>query len=161
VKTPTEVSRELYGRNPFVEAVEIARYLRERSVPTDRIAVIGSEPEIYFYARRPAATGYIYTYPLMEAQRYAGRMQEEMIREIEAASPAYLVFVNVSTSWLVRPSFDPGILTWLRRYASDFEVVAVADIVSVERTEYRWDAEARNYAPKSPYSVMVFRRKPT
>src|SRR5436309_1014927 len=56
--TPTMVARRLYGGNPFPEALEVARYIRERSAPADRIAVLGSEPEIYFYSGRRAATGY-------------------------------------------------------------------------------------------------------
>ena len=50
--TPTMVARRLYGGNPFPEALEVARYIRERSAPADRIAVLGSEPEIYFYSGR-------------------------------------------------------------------------------------------------------------
>jgi len=46
---------------------------------------IGSEPEIYFYAQRHSATGYIYTYALMEEHKYAHAMPEEMEREIEQA----------------------------------------------------------------------------
>ena len=42
--SPAAISRLVYGSNPFPEAVEIARYVREHSAPTDRIAVIGSEP---------------------------------------------------------------------------------------------------------------------
>ena len=79
-QTPRDLSRTRYGSNPFVESVEIARYIREKTVPRDRIAVLGSEPEIYFYAGRKSATGYIYTYPLMEPQPYASRMQDEMIQ---------------------------------------------------------------------------------
>ena len=33
------------GENPFVEPVQIAQYIRERSLPDDRIAVLGSEPQ--------------------------------------------------------------------------------------------------------------------
>src|SRR5262249_58180156 len=54
--TPVQVSRFIYGRNPFPESVEVARYIRERSAPGDRIAVVGSEPQIYFYAHRRSAT---------------------------------------------------------------------------------------------------------
>src|SRR6267142_123163 len=89
--TPTMVARRLYGGNPFPEALEVARYIRERSAPADRIAVLGSEPEIYFYSGRRAATGYLHTYPLMEAQPYAARMQREMVGQIERARPAFLV----------------------------------------------------------------------
>ena len=86
-------SRLTYGTNPFPESLKIAQYLKEHTSSEDSIAVLGSEPQIYFYAHRHTATGYIYMYPLMEPQPYALRMQEEMIREIEASRPAYLVFV--------------------------------------------------------------------
>jgi len=55
------------------------------------VAVIGSEPEIYFYAQRHSATGFIYTYSLMEEQRFALAMQKQMIREIEEAKPFRVV----------------------------------------------------------------------
>src|SRR3989449_10778808 len=103
---PERVTRELFGLSPFPESVEIARYLRSRTAEGERIAVIGSEPEIYFYAGRRGATGYIYMYPLMEDQPYAARMQRQMIDEIEAARPRFVVLVNASASWNVRPQSD-------------------------------------------------------
>ena len=56
---------------------------------------LGSEPEIYFYSHRHSATGYIYTYGLMEPQKYAHQMQQEMIHEIERASPKDLMSVGI------------------------------------------------------------------
>src|SRR5438132_7656877 len=106
---PSDVVRMIYGPNPFSEAVRVAEYLRGHSNPTDTIAVLGSEPEIYFYAHRHSATGYIYTYGLMEHQRYAMQMQLEMMREIEGARPKYLVFVSVTTSWLKHSNSETAI----------------------------------------------------
>ena len=83
-KPPGEITRDVYGANPFPESVEIARYIRNRTDVADTIVVLGSEPQIYFYAKRRAATGYIYTYSLMEKHEFARRMQEQMIAEIEA-----------------------------------------------------------------------------
>src|SRR5256886_1770450 len=127
--TPTMVARRLYGGNPFPEALEVARYIRERSAPADRIAVLGSEPEIYFYSGRRAATGYLHTYPLMEAQPYAAQMQREMVGQIERGRPAFLVYVNVPASWLINDNPDPFVLTWLeayhRRYSQRVRVVAI------------------------------------
>ncbi|MGH8023058.1 MAG: ArnT family glycosyltransferase, partial [Limisphaerales bacterium] len=97
---PAAVSRAIYGMNPFPEAVEIGHYLSTHCPSNGRIAVLGSEPEIYFYSRRRAATGYIVTYALMERQPYAARMQKEMISQIEKARPDYVVFVHVPVSWL-------------------------------------------------------------
>jgi hypothetical protein len=110
-----QLSRQVYGANPLVEAENIGRYIRAHTAPDDRIAVLGSEPEIYFYAGRKSATGYIYTYALMERQPYSLQMQHEVIREIEAAHPAYLVFVPIHTSWLPMRTEEP-IPRWSERY---------------------------------------------
>lgn len=157
---PRDLSRARYGFNPFVEAPAIAAYLREHTAPEDRIAVVGSEPEIYFYAQRTSATAYIYTYPLMEPQPFARRMQEEMIQQIEAAHPKYLVFVTISTSWLARPDSDQTILGWTKRYAARcYDVVGIADIYSAKQTEIVWDVKAANYRPRSQNLVVTLRRK--
>ncbi|MBI3826717.1 MAG: glycosyltransferase family 39 protein [Candidatus Rokubacteria bacterium] len=154
------LTREAYHANPYPEAVQVARFLRELTAPTERVAVIGSEPEIYFYARRRAATGYLYVYPLMEPQRYARQMQEEMIRQIEAAAPRYLVMVWVNYSWMAGERSDPRLVAWAEEYkVRHFERVGVADIVSADRTEYRWGPEAATYAPRSRYWLEVLRRR--
>ena len=59
----TELVRSLYQGNPFLESPEVARYLAAHTTPDDRIVVLGSEPQIYFYSDRKSATGYIYAYP--------------------------------------------------------------------------------------------------
>jgi len=156
---PAQVSRAIYGRNPFPESVEIARYIREHTAPGDRVAVVGSEPQIYFYAGRRSATGYIYTYPLMELQPYAAAMQQQMIREIETADPRYLVFVRATGSWLVREASDQTIFGWFGQYQRSFTRVGVVDIVSRRESVYRWDAEALDYAPRSDVWLMVFERE--
>jgi hypothetical protein len=157
--TTHELIRTVHDRNPIVETAEIARYIREHAGKDDRIAVIGSEPQIYFYARRPAATGYIYMYPLMESQPYAPAMQRDLIRELTAARPRYLVFVNVHASWLATPASDRTLVAWFDGYWRDFERVGIADIVSRDVTRYRWDEAARDYTPESPLWVAVFRRR--
>ncbi len=154
-----EVSRATYGANPFPEAVEIARKIAADSGPDDRVAVLGSEPEIYFYSRRLSATGHIYMYGLMESQPFARRMQEEAIREIETSAPRFVVLVNVPQSWLGRPDSDPTILTWSRAYLADhYEVAGVADIVGGGPTSYIWGKEALEYRPRSPATVYLFKR---
>jgi hypothetical protein len=157
--TPRQASRATYGANPFPEAVEIARRIEADTRPEDRVAVLGSEPEIYFYARRRSATGYIYMYGLMENQPFARDMQRAAIREIEASAPRYVAFVNVPQSWLGRPESDTSILTWSRAYlAEHYEVAGVADIQTDETTVYAWGENAITYEPRSPYVVYLFKR---
>ena len=85
----------VHTRQPISGINAIAQYIKNHTTPSDRIAVFGSEPQIYFYAQRPSVTGYIYTYGLMEDHQFSLSMQKEMITEIENAKPAYIVFVNV------------------------------------------------------------------
>ena len=146
--TPYEASRTTYGGNPFPESLQVARYLREHSSPDDRIAVLGSEPQIFFYSGRLSATGHIYMYGLMENQRYAPVMQQELIRDVESARPKFIVFVNVTTSWLIQPDSHRLIFAWARTYLQEhYERVGVVDILA-GRTVYRWDNEVCGIFPR-------------
>jgi hypothetical protein len=157
---PAALSRAVYGANPFPEAVELARYLRQHSAPDDRVAVIGSEPEIYFYAQRRGATGYIYMYPLMEAHPFSQHLQEDMIAQIERERPRYMVLVNVDPSWTMRPTSSRLILDWAERTVNaDYRPIAMAEITPGAPTVYRWGAEASATAPRSRFYVMLFERE--
>jgi len=155
-----QASRSTYGPNPFPEAVEIAKYVKANTTENDRIAVIGSEPEIYFYANRYCATGYIFTYALMEPRPLALKMQKEMIADIESTLPKYLVVVNVRTSWLQQQGSNLFIFSWLPQFLdSHYEITGVADILSKEKTEYHWDADAANYRAQSKFYMTVWKAK--
>src|SRR5262245_15379312 len=157
--TPGAAARSIYGENPFPESLEIARYIREHSPPTARIAVLGSEPQICFYARRRSATGYLYTYDLMESRNYARAMQEQMIAEIEQTRPEYMVAVNIVTSWTEWHAAERLIFTWAEDYVGrNYTLEGVVDLVSPDRTEYRWGDDAKQYRPLSKYRIQVFRR---
>lgn len=161
LQRPSDVSHTIYGGSPFPEAVPVAQYLREHTNPTDTIAVLGSEPEIYFYAHRHSATGYIYTYGLMEPQRFAGQMQREMMREIEAARPKYVVVVAVETSWLRQPNSETEIFKWIPRYMSkDFRLDGLVNIVSQKRTDYYLPLSVDPGSIRlSKYYLLIFERK--
>jgi Dolichyl-phosphate-mannose-protein mannosyltransferase len=138
--TPDQASRHIYEENPFIEAVGVADYIRARTTPDDVIAVLGSEPELYFYCRRPSATGFIYMYPLVEKQPYAGQFREQMIHEIEAARPKYVVFVNLKSSWLPPPDPDMTVANWFIKYQSrELKIVGLVEVDRSMHITYRWD----------------------
>jgi hypothetical protein len=151
--------RRMFGRNPFPEAAAIAGYIRSHGSDGDRVVVAGSEPEINFYAHRLSVTQHIYAYPLVEPQPFAARMQQEMIHDIETAKPAYIVFVDVNTSWL-HPETPNRVVEWLPGYMKPrYDPVGVADIISPEETRYAWDAAAAAYKPQSRFVLKLFRRR--
>jgi hypothetical protein len=157
--TPDQVSRAIYDQNPFPESVKIAEYLKENTKPGDRIAVMGSEPQICFYAHRRSATEHIYMYELMEPQPFALRMQEEVIAQVEKSDPRFLVLVPISTSWLQRRESERKIFSWMNRYLENYRPVMVADIYP-DHTRWLMDKEAESFTQRPGSSqVIVFKRK--
>jgi hypothetical protein len=159
--TPDAVCRSLYQREDFPEAVEIARHIRQDSAPGDTIEVLGSEPEIYFYAHRHSASGYLYMYDLMRPTPYAAAMQLELRHDIERARPRFLVVVNVPTSWARTINSNPALLDWSRGYEEQFYDLAGNVFLSPgEPADYVWGAEAAARKSGAPMSVSILKRKP-
>ena len=157
--SPNEICKRIYDANPFIESVEIAKYIEANSNKDDKIAVLGSEPEIFFYANRLSASGYIYTYSLMEDQKNYLVMQKEMINEIQTAMPKYFVYVNVSASWMLKPNSDHYIFSWTGPFlrSNDYKLIGMIDIYP-DRTIYKWDNETSNYRIGSEDYIVIYKR---
>jgi Dolichyl-phosphate-mannose-protein mannosyltransferase len=148
-----------YGSNPFQESIRIAEYLRDHSSPSDTIAILGSEPQIYFYSRRHSATGYIYTYALMEAQSYARQMQEEMISEIELARPRYLISVTMGASWSRHSDSEELIFTWANEYLNRYyKVVGLVNTLSADRIDYYFE-QVPTSVPELGSYILIYERR--
>jgi hypothetical protein len=153
-----EANRLVNGTNPFPESIKIGEYIRSQSNPNDKIAVLGSEPQIYFYSKRLSATGYIYTYALMEPQPYAHQMQEEMIHEIETSRPRFLVLVVMNKSWLTRTDSEQTIFRWADSYCeSNYEEVGLINITD-GGTDYYFSGRPAGINPTADH-ILIYRRK--
>ncbi len=161
IQTPVQIARDTYGPDPFPEAEAVAGYIRNHSQPDTRLAVLGSEPEIYFLARRHSATGFIYTYELMEPQPFARKMQDEMIGEIETSAPEFVVFAdNPLLSWARRPDSDLKIFEWWNSYQTNYTRVGLADVLSATETKFAWGAEeAARHGKIRGLGLELFQRK--
>lgn len=155
--SPEMACRKMYFPNPFPESIEIADYIKKHSAPGSTIAVLGSEPQIYFYAHRSSATSYLYTYSLMEHHRYAETMQKEMIREIENKKPEYLIWVNIPYSWFIRTNSEMLLLNWYMNYRNHYSLVGIIDLVSPAQTKHLWGDEAQGYIPGSNHVAVLQR----
>jgi hypothetical protein len=155
---PQQACTETYLDNPFMESPVIAAYLKAHTEPGETIVVLGSEPQIYFYANRRSATGYIYTYALMESHANALAMQKEMVQEIEKASPRYIVLVNMKFSWVVRPTSEKYLFDWIDQQFNKYDVVGFIDVYR-GGANYYWDAAAAGRKPVGDSYILVLRRK--
>jgi len=157
---PIEASRMMNGCNPFPESVTIGKYIKDHSSKDDLIAVIGSEPQIYFYANRNAATRFIYTYPLMEKHPYSLQMQKEMAQEIELCRPKFLVFINTQYSWLVESDSHQFIFDWFRDFHQRiYNRVGVVDLTCEIMPQFYWNESSRGRSPKSRDWIEIYERK--
>jgi hypothetical protein len=158
-----EVSRSLYDLSPFPESTEIASYLQSHTNPDDTIAVLGSEPQIFFLAHRRSASGYIYMYPMTEPEPLAPQMQADFINEIEKAKPKYVVFVNLASSWLsvIYPNAPPEhpIPDWWHGYSQNYELVGVVNMAEDKPSQFLWDEQVAGQTPLPSEEITVFRQK--
>jgi 4-amino-4-deoxy-L-arabinose transferase-like glycosyltransferase len=153
-RDPILVSRTSFAANPFPESVEIARYLEAHTEPGDRIAVLGSEPQLYFLSKRRAATGYVYTYEMMREHPHVRELQTEMIEEIESAEPRYVVMVNILASWQPARLENPDrfLLDWAGRFLREhYRRVGVVEILWPRRAlgAFCWVSPERT-CPRPP-----------
>ncbi|HTA28405.1 MAG TPA: hypothetical protein VK809_11480, partial [Bacteroidia bacterium] len=119
-------------------------------------------PEIYFYADRTSATGYLYTYPLVENQPYNVVMQQQMVNEIEKAKPAYIVFCNVAYSWLVQKGTPQIIFNWGDKYFHEYYTpVGFADFFKDKGWQTYWGDDIKNRTAQPESTIIVFQRNAT
>jgi 4-amino-4-deoxy-L-arabinose transferase-like glycosyltransferase len=154
---PIEVTRTTFGRQePFPEAMMIADYIERHSHQADRIVVIGSEPEIYFYAGRRAATAYIYMHELVQDHQFARKMQQELVADIQNSRPKFLVFVGVPTSWGRQP--PPHLLRQLGEFTRrHYDLVGTVNVLA-DQLELHVPPRA-TWPPRYKSYLGLFERK--
>lgn len=159
IDAPDTVCKKVFAENPFVESRVIGKYIGENTVPGDKIAVLGSEPQVLFYAKRKSATGYIYMMDFMEKGQGMLGLQKKAIAEIEAANPEVLVFVNIRISWLMTADSEKFIYDWYAKYRQQYNREGLVELYGPEKTMYYWGKEAKGRKPETGYFIEIMRRK--
>jgi hypothetical protein len=151
----------------FPESIIIGNFLSSHTLPTERIAILGSEPQIYFYAKRRSVSGHIYMYGLMEPQPYARKMQDELIADVEREKPKYIVFYEIPTSWNATYRSELHIAYWIKEYTrAHYSPVGLIDIVPrwdsnnhvTYDTRYVFGKDVENTEPRSRDAIIIYER---
>ncbi len=158
----TQLLRQVYGLNPFPESKVIADKLNSMMKPEDKIAVFGTEIQMYFYTNkispsRFAGSGALLEFPIKKAEEW----QKEFISDVEKANPRFLVFFSHPISWLANPSVKNLIFPWFDKFSNEkYNLLGYADIYD-NTTNYVWapDIDYARNPPKSQYKIFVFERK--
>jgi len=97
---PAAISRHYFKSNPFPEAQTLAAYVASETRDTDRVLVIGSEPEILFYAQRQSPTPFVMIYPLTSIHDRYKEFQKTMWSDVRKYPPKYILEVkNIDSSY--------------------------------------------------------------
>lgn len=123
---PAAKMQRLYEMNPFPEAPALGRWIAARSHASDSVFVYGSEPELLFYARRRSASRYNFVYPVTMPLPAAAGRQRELLAELDAAPPLFVVAAFARASLAEGPGTPPDLERGLReRLERDYDLVAV------------------------------------
>lgn len=158
--TATTLSRELYGGCPFPEAIVLGRFLAHNSTANDSVGVLGSEPEIFFYAQRRSATGHIYMYPLTEPHPYALQLQQQVVDDLEAARPKFILEVLHPSSWLANRGgntelFGRQVQTIL---AKQYRQIGIVETLSKDQTTYLWGSQMDDARHDAQRRIVIHQR---
>jgi len=156
--------RTVYGINPFPEAKIIADKLNAVLKPEDKIAIMGTEIELYVYTNkfspsRFSGSGALVEFPVAQSQDW----QREFMGDVEKAAPRFLIFFANRYSWMQHPKAVNLIEPWFNKYVNEkYNLYGFADMYS-DQTRYFWtpNIDMQNDPPRSEYKVYIFERKPT
>jgi hypothetical protein len=156
-KNREAVAKDLLYPSPLLETEALGGWLRERTAPSDAIWVFGSEPALYVYAGRRAATRHDFVYPLTMFPKSAAPLEAEL-SALRAARPAYVVYVDQPISTLIGSmlglAFRDAIREWL---AADYRLEGYVPVAREPRPFELIGAKAPDWGERD--RLYVFKRR--
>jgi Dolichyl-phosphate-mannose-protein mannosyltransferase len=164
--TPEKIILNMYEAASFTQMREVGETLSKYTQPTDKIGMLSAEPEIFFYANRTAATGFLYHYPLIEHQKYADTMSKQFVREVEAARPKIFIYSFVMKDETHNPLTANYLNHWKESFCNDYEIIGKVykDLSKPRLAAYsRWKHLNQDLSNDSSVTVImeIFNRKTT
>jgi hypothetical protein len=157
-RNPNRISRYIFGANPFPESKRLAAYIAGSTTPGDTVFIVGSEPQILFYAGRSSPSSFLTFFPLMAGYARYREFQETVWNETQKTPPKYvLTMVNIPTSFAWDRQADVGIMgridEWLgKEYVLD-------RIMLVTGLQGEWTTAEDSRLKEGARSICVYRRK--
>lgn len=150
------VERMVYGVNPFPEMKNIGAKLRNELIKSDteKLSVLGSEPELYVYTGKTSPLRYIYHYGLLHGGKSGTEKQQQYLSDWNAAQPEWVVLPSAGIENLPQ---IPVFQTIIADLKTNYKVAGIVDIYP-DHTVYNWLPQPTD-TNKSPSWVLIFRKK--
>jgi hypothetical protein len=156
-RDPDKISRYYFQYNPFPESKQLASYLADSTSPADKVFIVGSEPEILFYARRQSPSSFLMIYPLTNSYPRTKEFQQTVWNDLQKALPRVILKVaNIPGSYMWDGVADISILDRLddlirRNYVVD-------QVLLVNKYQGVWASSDGAIPPKAS-CIYVCKRK--
>jgi 4-amino-4-deoxy-L-arabinose transferase-like glycosyltransferase len=152
------ILRRVYGTNPFQESYIMGTKIQKMSKPGDSILVLGSEPQILFYAKLPSVSEHMHYYQLVDGGSQNDSLQNVLINKAEKSKPRFLVFSRVGYSWLNKNP-ESKLFTWINPFLqNNYNLIGVANPRPQQTAEYFWEKDA-SFDKMKEESLLLFERK--
>jgi hypothetical protein len=160
--SPYKILLDMYDGDAFTEMQVIGKILSKWTQPDDKIGMLGAEPQIFFYANRASASGFLYHYPLIEHQKYATTMSEQFVKEIEKSQPKIFIY-SYQINDITHNQLTCNYLNhWKKIFCKDYEIIGKVykDLSkSFSPTDLRWKHLNQDILSDSLVIVEIFKRK--
>ena len=148
-----------YAQNMFPEMETLGKQLGARVKEGERIAIMGSEPEILVAANRESCSRHLMVYSLLIDPVISPPMQQEYIQELQSCDPEYIVWATGTGSWA--PGYDQlgffeTLMQWLETH---YETVALAESRHEKQGVIAWDEELKTHQSQNDYKVFVLKKR--
>ncbi len=152
------ISRRYFGANPFPESRALADLIARDTSPRDPVFILGSEPQILFYAKRQSPSPFVMAYPWMASYPRYREFQEQLWHQLQAVPPKYVLdIVNLPDTllWDGKANLEVirQIRQWLRR---EYQI---SGVMAVTGSQGGWLTSADSPLLRTAPCVYVFRRK--
>lgn len=96
--SPGEKVNRIYSGNPFGIAKDLGAFLQQHTKPGCSVFILGSEPELYFHAKRRNYSRFIITYPLFYVSPASKKWQLDIINQMSYSIPDIIIVVPLAYS---------------------------------------------------------------
>ena len=160
LKTEEDYIKKIYGQDFFNATKKAGEFIAGNSSTGDSVAIFGAEPEIWFYSRRVAASGYMYVYPLLENQKFAPSMRQQFYSEVSESHPEILVYTSNGGTWYASDVIHKEMFNWYKALRdSSYQRIALIDMPYDAETSYDWTGDTAIHPRNEENYIEICKRK--
>ncbi len=164
--TTESLMRAVYDKNPFLEAKKVGDYIKTIAQPSDQVALVGAEPQMYLYTGLDAPTRHHYFAFMVQTDTLAVPKTVEWVKEFNndliTKKPRFIVFFkhNISTSAVNNSAIDYFNKAFNERIAPNYRPVGIAETKPDKSIVCTFgEAKLLNYKAQADNLVYIFERK--